>query len=279
MADLDPRDLDALLAIARETGDAASQLLRQARPADVRTKSNPHDLVTEWDVRSEEVIRGVLAVRTPDIPVLGEEGGAANEGVDAAPRRWVVDPIDATVNFAHGLPLWAVSIALEVDGQPVVGVVEAPALGWTFWARAGGGAFVDQGAGAERMAVSSVASLGRGLLATGFPYDRATSAQNNFAQWEHFQRVATCRRCGAASLDLCFVARGWFEGYWERWLKSWDLSAGALIVVEAGGRVTDTRGGPFVSASGEVVATNGAIHEEMLAQLAVADARAGTSTP
>jgi len=272
-------DLDHWLAAARDAADAATRLLAQVRPADVRDKGNPRDLVTEWDVRAEEVIRARLAVRTPDIAILGEEGGE-QAGASASGVRWLVDPIDGTVNFAHGLPLWAVSIGLEVDGEAVAGVVSAPALRWTFWARKGGGAWADVGAGTERLAVSRVGRLEQALLVSGFPYDRATSPQNNFAQWEHFQRVAgACRRLGAASLDLCLVARGWFDGYWERKLKPWDVGAGVVLVAEAGGRVTNTRGGPVALADGEVVASNGAIHEEMLAQLAVADARSGTPSP
>jgi myo-inositol-1(or 4)-monophosphatase len=264
-------DLAHLLDVARDAAGHATALLRAVRPADVRTKSNPRDLVTEWDLRSEEVIRDRLAVRTPDIAILGEEQGGQGGAGDGA--RWLVDPIDGTVNFAHGLPLWAVSIGLEVAGAPVVGVVAAPALGYTFFAHRGGGAFLDTGSGPEPIAVSAVSSVDTALLVSGFPYDRATSPHNNFAQWEHFQRRAgACRRLGAAWLDLCFVARGWFDGYWERRLQPWDVAAGAVLVAEAGGRVTDTRGGRFTPSGGEVVATNGAIHEEMLVELAAADA-------
>jgi myo-inositol-1(or 4)-monophosphatase len=120
----------------------------------------------------------------------------------------------------------------------------------------------------ERLAVSSCDALERALLVTGFPYDRATNPENNFAEWEYFQRVATCRRTGCASLDLCMVARGWFDGYWERGLHAWDLAAGALIVAEAGGRVTDTRGGRFEADSGEVVAATGGIHDALIHHLA-----------
>jgi myo-inositol-1(or 4)-monophosphatase len=275
--DLADADLDHWLDVARDAAGHATALLRAARPADVRTKSNPRDLVTEWDLRSEEVIRERLTVRTPDIAILGEEQGGQAAGDGA---RWLVDPIDGTVNFAHGLPLWAVSIGLEVAGRPLVGVVAAPALGYTFFARRGGGAFLDTGAGPEPIAVSAVARVDQALLVSGFPYDRATSPHNNFAQWEHFQRRAgACRRLGAASLDLCFVARGWFDGYWERRLQPWDVAAGAVLVAEAGGRVTDTRGGAFAPSGGEVVASNGAIHEEMLAELAVADAAGSSPLP
>jgi myo-inositol-1(or 4)-monophosphatase len=255
-----------LLAAARAAAEAASELLQGARPADVRAKGNPRDLVTEWDLRSEEVIRRVLAERTPGIAVLGEEGGeGGGAGGGAGGLRWLVDPIDGTVNFAHGLPIWAVSIACEDAGQVAAGVVAAPALGWWFEASRGGGA--RDGSGAP-IAVSSIARLDHALLTTGFPYDRATRPDNNFAEWEHLQRRAgACRRLGAAALDLCLVARGAMDGYWERHLKPWDVAAGALIVTEAGGIVTDWTGGRFDLHEGAVVATNGAIHEELIAEL------------
>jgi myo-inositol-1(or 4)-monophosphatase len=254
-----------LLAAAAYATRAAGKLLAGVRPSAIRAKDNPTDLVTEWDTRAEDCIRAALAEVTPGVPVLGEEGGQG-EGGTASGLRWVVDPIDGTVNFAHGLPIWAISIACERVGEGVLaGVVFAPVLGWWFEASRGGGARDENGAPLQ---VSQIPSIASALLTTGFPYDRATSPHNNFAQWEHMQRRAgACRRLGAASLDLCLVARGWLDGYWERRLKAWDVAAGALIVVEAGGRVTDTRGGPFDSHAGEVVATNGAIHEELVVEL------------
>lgn len=261
-------ELDEALAIARRVAAEAAATLRGVRAADVRTKSDPRDLVTEWDPRIEDLIRARLAALTPAIPMVGEEGG----GDEAAARRWLVDPIDGTVNFAHGLPMWSVSIGLVGPGGSEVGVVTAPALGWSFWARRGGGAWAERGAGVERLGVSAITELGKALLVTGFPYDRATSPQNNFAEWEHFQRRAgACRRLGAASLDLCLVATGALDGYWERKLKAWDVAAGVLLVEEAGGRVTDTRGGPFVAERGDVVASNGAIHDMIVAELAEVD--------
>jgi myo-inositol-1(or 4)-monophosphatase len=252
------------LAAAGAAARAASALLRDARPADVRTKGNPRDLVTEWDLRSEDVIRSVLAERTPGVPVLGEEAGQSGGAADAS-ARWLVDPIDGTVNFAHGLPIWAVSIALEEAGQVVAGVVAAPALGWWFEASAGGGA--RDGSGAP-LRVSAIARLEQALLTTGFPYDRATRPDNNFAEWAHLQRRAgACRRLGAAALDLCLVARGVMDGYWERQLRPWDIAAGTLIVTEAGGIATDWTGGRLDVHEGAVVATNGAIHEELVAEL------------
>jgi len=257
--------LDHALAVARTVALEAADLVRGARADRVRSKSSPRDLVTEWDLRSERLIRERLTAAMPEVPMVGEETG----GDHAAPRRWLVDPIDGTVNFAHGLPLWTVSIALEGPDGVEVGVVTAPALGWTFSARRGGGAWLERGGDRERLAVSTVDRLDQALLVTGFPYDRATSPENNFAEWEHFQRRAgACRRLGAVSLDLCMVAAGWLDGHWERRLSAWDLAAGAVIVEEAGGRVTDTRGGRFVAASGEAVASNGAIHDDIVRELA-----------
>jgi myo-inositol-1(or 4)-monophosphatase len=251
-----------LLDAARAAARAASELLRDVRPAEVRRKGSPHDLVTEWDLRSEDVIRRVLAERTPGVPVLGEEAG---QGDGAGDRRWLVDPIDGTVNFAHGLPIWSVSIALEDAGGLAVGVVAAPQLGWWFEAARGGGARDGTG---RALQVSAITELAQALLVTGFPYDRATRSDNNFAEWEHLQRRAgACRRLGAASIDLCLVACGWLDGYWERHLKPWDTGAGALIVAEAGGTVTDWAGGRFDVHEGAVVASNGAIHEELVAEL------------
>jgi myo-inositol-1(or 4)-monophosphatase len=243
-----------MLDVARAAARAASDLLRGAQAEQIRGKLNPKDLVTEWDIRSEELIRRVL--EPTGIPVLGEEAGQSG---GAGSARWVVDPIDGTVNFAHGLPIWAISIALEEHGRAVCGVVAAPALGWWFEAEAGGGARDEHGVA---LRVSDTRDLEQALLVTGFPYDRATSPDNNFAEWEHLQRRAgACRRLGAASIDLCLVARGWMDGYWERKLKPWDYAAGALCVVEAGG-IVDLH-------EGEVVASNGAIHQGLIAELEV----------
>jgi myo-inositol-1(or 4)-monophosphatase len=253
-----------LFDVARRAARTASDLLRGAHAEDIRSKSNAFDLVTEWDLRSEDAIRKVLA--ETGLPILGEEGGETQAGAGSE-LRWLVDPIDGTVNFSHGLPIWSIAIALEkIGGAVQLAVVTAPALGWHFEALRGGGAF--DGTGAP-LRVSTRTPLARAMLATGFPYDAATNPRNNFAEWDHMQRLTNaCRRLGCASIDLCLVARGWYDGYWERGLSPWDLAAGALIVEEAGGTVTNTRGGPFDPHSGEAAATNGAIHGELLSELA-----------
>jgi myo-inositol-1(or 4)-monophosphatase len=261
-------DLDRYLDVARTVVAEAAVMLQGAVAEEIRTKTDPRDLVTEWDTRCEDLIRERLAAATPELAVVGEERGGEQ---DSQPC-WMLDPIDGTVNFAHGFPVWGIALAMMRGGVADVGVVAAPALGWTFWGQRGGGAFWRDHRSEGRLQVSACGPLPRAMLVTGFPYDRATSSENNFAQWEHFQRVAgACRRIGAASLDLCFVARGWIDGYWERKLKPWDLAAGALLVEEAGGLVTDTRGGEFDARTGELVASNGVIHQEMLEQLAIAD--------
>lgn len=250
------------LAVARE----AAALIRGVESVGrVSTKSNLRDLVTEWDTRVEELIRRRLEELSPGVPILGEEGGESGDA--SADCWWLVDPIDGTVNFAHGLPLYSVSIAFESAGVSEAGVVIAPALGWEFRAARGEGAFL----GDQRLSVSSVSRLDQALLVTGFPYDRATTG-HNFAEWEHFQRHAgACRRLGAASLDLCMVGAGWIDGYWETRLSAWDVAAGSLVVSEAGGVVTDITGAEFNARSGNAIASNGAIHKEILDGLIAVD--------
>jgi len=250
--------------VAREVVLEAARMLEGAQReiGNIRTKSTDRDLVTDWDIRVEEAIRARLQELSPGVPILGEEGGASSD--DGGGVWWLVDPIDGTVNFAHGLPLFGVSVGLEVDGQIVAGAVSAPALGWLFCAHRGGGATMN----GEPIRVSATQELSRAMLATGFPYDRAET-RHNFPQWEHFQcRAGACRRFGAASLDLCMVARGWLDGFWETRLSPWDLAAGSLIIEEAGGTVTSITGQEFSAREGNAVASNGAIHKAILYELA-----------
>jgi myo-inositol-1(or 4)-monophosphatase len=244
------RDAGAILAEGAFRGHAAAH------------KAAATDLVTDYDRRSEALIVAAVAARYPGDFILAEESGA--RGSDHR-RRWLIDPLDGTTNFAHGLPFFCVSIALELDGEPAVGVVEAPALGWSFTAARGLGAHLNE----KPIRVSLTERIGESLLATGFPYDNATSPRNNFAEWQALYRQSQgVRRVGAAALDLAMVAAGWLDGYWEMKLKPWDLGAGALLVREAGGRVTSWSGAPLDVDSGEALASNGRLHDPLVAALA-----------
>jgi len=257
------------LHVARRIAVEAGAILRHGagRRHTSDHKRSVVDLVTEYDKRSEAHIVAALRAAFPDDEVVAEEGGGQP---GASGRRWLVDPLDGTTNFAHGLPFFCVSIGLEDASGPLAGVIDAPALGWHFYAARGHGAWlVERGMAERRLAVSDTSSLDASLLATGFPYDAAASARNNLAEWSYvYPKTQGLRRVGAAALDLCFVAAGWMDGYWELKIKPWDVAAGALFVTEAGGRVTDYRGGPFRSDGGEILATNGRLHDALAAALA-----------
>ena len=257
------------LHVARRIAVEAGAILRAGagRSHSSDAKRTAVDLVTEYDKRSEAHVVAALRAAFPDDEVVAEEGGGQR---GASGRRWLVDPLDGTTNFAHGLPFFCVSIGLEDTSGPLVGVVDAPALGWCFYAARGHGAFlVERGTAERRLVVSDTSALDASLLATGFPYDTAKSAQNNLREWAHvYPQTQGLRRVGAAALDLCFVAAGWMDGYWELKIKPWDVAAGALLVTEAGGRVTDYRGGPFRSDGGEILATNARLHAALAAALA-----------
>jgi myo-inositol-1(or 4)-monophosphatase len=259
------------LVVARRIAAEAGAILRAGagrRHASDRKRTSV-DLVTEYDRRSEAHVVAALRAAFPDDEVVAEEGGGQ---LGSSGRRWLVDPLDGTTNFAHGLPFFCVSIAVEDGDGALAGVVEAPALGWSFFAARGSGAFLverERRLDDRRLAVSDTVALAQSLVATGFPYDIASSADNNLAEWAHvYPRTQGLRRVGAAALDLCFVAAGWFDGYWEMKLKPWDVAAGALFVAEAGGRVSDYRGQPFRSDGDRIIASNGHIHDELIAMLA-----------
>jgi myo-inositol-1(or 4)-monophosphatase len=226
-------------------------------------KKGTIDLVTEVDLEIERGFRSMIAERFPDHAILAEElGGSAN--VPAGPC-WVFDPIDGTTNFAHGLPIFCASLALEVDGVAEVAAVYDPTRRELFTAERGGGAFVN----GRPLRVSPTPSLVDAMLVTGFPYDvhdRVDEIVGLFAAFVGQARAV--RRLGSAAIDLCYVAAGRMDGFWESDLKPWDIAGGALIVAEAGGRVTDITGGPFTSRSGAVLATNGCLHDAMLAVIA-----------
>ena len=253
------------LAKAREVAigiarDAGKILLAGwgTRPA-VGFKSEDIDLVTEYDKRSEALIVARLAAAFPEDRVVAEEGTTHGEASGAA-RVWYVDPLDGTTNFAHGMPLFSVSLGLTVNRRPVLGVVEAPAMGWTFAGTTTGGGSTFNG---KTIAPSRTDRLAGALLVTGFPYQR-NPVQNNMAEFAALTAAAQgTRRLGSAALDLCFVACGWLDGYWERALHAWDLVGGAAIVQGAGGQVTDLDGGVFDGETGRILASNGLLHEQM----------------
>jgi myo-inositol-1(or 4)-monophosphatase len=250
------------LRVALDVARDAGKILLEGwgtRPA-VGYKSEDINLVTEYDKRSEALIVERLARAFPDDRIIAEEGTTAGEARPGA-RLWYVDPLDGTTNFAHGFPLFSVSLGLWVDGRAALGVVEAPAVGWTFAGTTTGGGSTWNG---KPIAPSTTERLGGALLVTGFPYSR-NPVQDNLAEWTAFTGAAQgTRRLGSAALDLCFVACGWLDGYWERALHPWDLVAGAAIVEGAGGRATELDGSPFVGTTGRVLASNGRIHQQMI---------------
>ncbi len=223
----------ALLA-ARRAGELV--LAGSLRVHEVSTKSTPTDVVTEMDTASERLVSDIVFGARPDDGLLGEEGAdrAGTSGV-----RWVVDPLDGTVNYLYGLPWWAVSIAAEIDGIAQVGVVHAPAAGQTVVATRGGGAWLVDADDSRisRLAVSRETALGQALIATGFGYDAQRRREQAAIVGLLLPQVRDIRRFGVASLDLCSVAMGRVDAFYERGLQPWDLAAGALIATEAGARV------------------------------------------
>lgn len=221
-------------------------------------KKGKIDLVTEVDLACERMFREMIAERFPGHQVVAEELGG-NEPVRAS-HCWIFDPLDGTNNYAHGLPIFCSSLALEVEGEVLVAAVYDPSRHELFTATRGGGAFLN---GAP-LSVSALDQLVDGLLVTGFSYGVHDHRKSLVALFEAFLgRAQAVRRLGSAALDLCYVAAGRFEGFWEQHLKPWDMAAGALLVREAGGQVTGLDGRPFDLRGGHVLATNGVIHDAM----------------
>lgn len=217
------------------------------------------DLVTEVDLAIERMIRALIAERHPGHDVLAEEFGGPT-GPDRSRYCWIVDPLDGTTNFAHGVPLFCCTVAVEVDGRLEAGAIFDPMREELFTAERGKGAYLN----GARIQVSETATLIDALLVTGFPYAVEERMRELVGLFAAFLREARAvRRLGSAALDIAYVAAGRMDGFWEQGLNAWDIAAGVLLVQEAGGRVTSLDGGPFELRSGRILASNGPLHDEM----------------
>jgi myo-inositol-1(or 4)-monophosphatase len=243
-----------------EMGRAAGEILRAGfgKVHDIDRKG-VIDLVTEVDKEAEAFLLQQIEAHFPDSQAVGEEGGRLS---GSGSGKWYIDPIDGTTNYAHGLPIFCVSIAYEEAGELAFGVVYNPIQEEFYAAERGGGAFLN----GRPLQVNQVNEVANSLLVTGFPYDIRTNPDNNLAEYARFSlRTHGVRRLGAAALDLCYVAAGYFDGYWEKRLNVWDVAAGALVVREAGGKVTDANGAPdFMTDTESILAANPKLHSEML---------------
>ena len=253
-----------LLTTAIEVVVRAGDIMMERFGRDIRIdKKGVIDLVTEVDVAIERICRTLITERFPDHAILAEElGGSA---VLSAAPCWVFDPIDGTTNFAHGLPLFCASLALEINGVADVAAVYDPTRRELFTAERGGGAFLN----GRPLHVSTARELVDSMLVTGFPYDVHSRVDEIVGLFGAFVgRARAVRRLGSAALDLCYVAAGRMDGFWEADLKPWDIAGGALIVTEAGGTITSLSGEPFSSRAGQVLATNRLLHDQMLQVIA-----------
>ena len=258
-----------MIDVARQAADEAGAILMERfgrLSGNEIERHGQRDVVTAADHAAEQCIRRVLESYDPDIPVLGEEGArGAVENRNREGPVWIVDPLDGTVNYVQGMPIFAVSIGLVEDGQPVLGVVHAPALGQTFWGAPGNGCFE----GSRPVSVSVTPTLEDAILATGFAYERDTLQDDNIGNLvEMASRTRGIRRLGSAAMDLAWTASGRLDGFWELHLSPWDVAAGAALVVAAGGRVSDQRGGKDWLFGRNIVATNGMLHEPLRGALA-----------
>ncbi len=261
-------DTTFLLRSATDAARAAGDILHSGFGTTFtsRSKEGRHNLVTEFDLRCEEKIISMLRVATPDAGFLAEESGLSDSN---GTLTWVIDPLDGTVNFAHGIPIFCVSIAATLNGVPVCGVIHNPMLNETFTAIAGGGAFLN----GTKLQVSTTTSVADSILVTGFPYNVNENPRQCIEQFSTIIRKGLpVRRLGSAALDLAYTAAGRFDGYWEVALHAWDMAAGVLMVQEAGGMVSHYDGEAFHLGHNSIVATNGHIHNELVGILATVNA-------
>lgn len=268
-------ELTAAIDLAQQAGDLLLKIHRSG-PRRIRTKKTAVDMVTEADTASQQLILDTLTARFPQHDILAEEEGGDKESGSRA--LWLVDPLDGTTNFASRFPVFAVSIALWVDGKPVIGVVQDVVRERTYWAAAGQGAWMGVPTKLDevQLSVSQARELNQSLIATGFPYARATLADNNLAEFNYLMpKVRGIRRAGAAALDLAWVADGRLDGYWEAHLSPWDWGAGVLLITEAGGVVSNYHGQPWQLGQAQMVAANPWLHEKLLTAVQTARRQAG----
>lgn len=254
-------DTQQLLSVARATALEAGALLQRGFGTSFRidNKEGRHNLVTEYDHQAEELIFSTIQKHFPDHHFLGEERGGVHESLPDT-VRWIVDPLDGTVNFAHSIPIFCVSIAAELNDELVCGVIYAPMTNELFTAERGGGALLND----QPISVSTVQTLDEAILVTGFPYNAADNPGKCIDHFTRFVRMGLpVRRLGSAAIDLAYLAAGRFDGYWEVSLHPWDVAAGKLILSEAGGTMTRYDGSPYTFSGGTMLATNGLIHDEM----------------
>jgi myo-inositol-1(or 4)-monophosphatase len=223
------------------------------------THKSAIDLVTEMDKHAEDFLLGRIKKKFPDHSILSEEIGSIAGDAD---HQWYVDPLDGTINYAHGIPIFCISIAYSYKGQLTRAVINSPMMGEVFTVEREHGAFLN----GQRLHVSTTTDVIQSLLVTGFPYDVQTSKRNNIDHFEHFtMRSQGVRRFGSAAIDLAYVAAGRFEGYWELGIKPWDIAAGVLLVEEAGGVVSDLEGGSnYFMPPYAIIAANPALHPIIL---------------
>ena len=252
-------DHTMLLRAAEHAALEAGSILRDGfgKPLETRSKEGMHNLVTQFDIRAEQCIVRALRSHTPDAAIMAEESGITTGTDDLL---WVIDPLDGTVNFAHGIPIFCVSIAAVLHGILQCGVIYNPLTQELFTAVRNGGAWLN----GQRLQVSATESLNDAILVTGFPYN---VAQNPLRCIDQFAAVVSkglpVRRLGSAALDLAYTAAGRFDAFWESILQPWDMAAGVLLVQEAGGCVTQYHNAPFELTTGSIIASNGLIHAEL----------------
>ncbi|MEN6621014.1 MAG: inositol monophosphatase family protein [Smithella sp.] len=249
---------DFTVSLAHQAGTLLMEKFEQSLK--IRFKGDIN-LVTEADKMSEKLIISAIKQKFPSHGILSEE---SPEILKKSSTRWIIDPLDGTTNYAHGYPIFCVSIALEKDGIIILGVVYDPTRRDTFVAVRGEGAYLNN----KKIEISHNSELTHSLLATGFPYDIRESEENNLNYFNVMAKEAQAvRRDGSAALNLSYVAAGRFDGFWELKLQPWDMAAGCLLVEEAGGKITNIKGGSWDLSSRDIIVSNGRIHEQMLAAL------------